>query len=132
MDRHGQDIAAVIKDALCAIAVMHIDIQNRGSAPGFQKRLCGDGRVVEKAKSARQIAERVVPRGAAQRIGCALSFKDCVNAAKGRLRRPVGRFPCSRRDGTSGIGLMEPRLTHRRAWIACGAPVWVDVGDHFV
>lgn len=58
--RYGQNIIAVIENALRSIAVVHIDIKNcRSQAVGAQA-FCRDGRIVEEAKSARKIAECMV------------------------------------------------------------------------
>jgi len=66
--RYEQDIVTVIKDILCAVAVMVIHIENRNPFSAIVcKSLCRDGRVVEIAIAGRHPARSVMPRWTAQR-----------------------------------------------------------------
>ena len=58
MDRHGQHIIAVVKDALGAIAVMQVNVQNRRSAARGAQAFGGDGGIVQVTKTTGKVAER--------------------------------------------------------------------------
>jgi hypothetical protein len=69
MDRHGEHVAARVEDALRAVAVVQVDVEDRDAAAGPGQPLGGDGRIVEKAEAAGEVGEGVVARRAAERVG---------------------------------------------------------------
>src|SRR6476646_10053801 len=69
MDRNRENVGAFVEDALRAIAVMHVDIEDRDPLVlqlKLSRRHCT---VVEKAESARKIAIGVMTWWPAQRVG---------------------------------------------------------------
>ena len=55
MHRAEEHIVALIQNALRAVAVMHVDIQNRRLGAAVHQHLCGNRGVVEIAEPAGQI-----------------------------------------------------------------------------
>ena len=56
MDRHRQHVGARIEDALGAVAVMHVDIEDGDALVLGAQMLGGDRRVVHEAEAAGHVA----------------------------------------------------------------------------
>ena len=69
MDRHGQHIGAGVEDALRAVAVMQVDVEDRDARRIRAQTLRGDRRIVEEAEAAGDIGEGVVAGRPAERVG---------------------------------------------------------------
>ncbi len=68
MDRDGEDVGALVEQALRAVAVVVVHIEHRHARhAGIAQRLCGQRRVVEKAVAAEEVGARVVARWAGER-----------------------------------------------------------------
>jgi hypothetical protein len=63
MDRHRQNVAAGIEHALGAVAVMHVDIEDRGPQPGLPQPFGGNACIVEETEPAGEIGKGMVARG---------------------------------------------------------------------
>jgi len=94
MDRGKEHVVACVEDRLSAIAVVVVHVEDRHLAMALvEKRLGGDGGVVEVAITAHQVAGGVVPRRATQRertVGAAL---DRLLCGQRDLGGAVGRLP---------------------------------------
>ena len=129
VQRHGQHIGAVVEDALGAVAMMQVDIQNGDLAALQDQLLGGDGGVVQVAKAARNLGKGVVTGGAAQGIG-GLALEQQFRRMDGTLRRGIGGNPGVGADGGRSVGDVEPGLTHGAEGITVVSAGGVDVGDH--
>ena len=131
MERHGQHVGARVKDALGAVAVMQVDIEDRHARRILAQALRGDRRIVEEAEAAGDVGKGVMPGRAAQRVSRGLACQHRV----GRLDRspgaPAGAAKSLGRDRACGIGHVVAGLADRRGRIGTVAGDRVDVGDHF-
>ena len=93
MDRHGQHVGALVEDALRAVAVMQVDVDDRHARGEAAKVLGGDRRIVEEAEAAGDIAEGMMARRAAERIGGAFACQHRVGGRHRRSRRSSRRCP---------------------------------------
>src|SRR6056297_2743776 len=130
MDRDGQYVVAIVENALRAVAVMHVDIEDRRAQARHTQPFGCDGSVVEKAEPPGQIAEGMMPRRAAEGVDSARALGQEIGTGDGALSRPIGGLPRARAYGTGGIGLMIARLSDGGFRIAIAARGGVDVGDH--
>ena len=133
MERNGQHVVPLVEDALGAVAVVQVDIEDRDSRRAGPQVLGDDGAVVQVAEAAGHVGEGVVARRPAERIGRLLAARDQGR----RLQRRVGagprRRPGALRDRTGRVGHVVARLPDRRCGIAAAGPaVGVDVRDHFL
>ena len=69
MDRDGEHVRPCVEDALRAVAVMQVDVEDRDARGGPAQMLGGDGRIVEEAEAAGDIGEGVMAGRTAERIG---------------------------------------------------------------
>ncbi|MPL86073.1 hypothetical protein SDC9_32049 [bioreactor metagenome] len=110
MQRDRQHVVTFVEDALRAVAVMHVDVEDRRAMAARAQILGRDAAVVEEAEPARDLAIGMMARGARQRIGPARARQDLVGATQRGLRRPVDRLPAFHRDRTGGIGVVVTDL----------------------
>ena len=68
MERHRQHVGARVEDALRAIAVMQVDVEDRHARALLAQALRGDRRIVEEAEAAGDVGEGVMPGRAAKRV----------------------------------------------------------------
>ena len=129
MDRQGQHVAPRVEDALCAIAVVQVHVQNGHPAARRAQTLCGDGRIVQIAEAARKLGKSMVPRRAAQRIGAARPAQHQIGCMQGGPGAGQRRAPGLRRDGAGGVGHVKPGLSDGGFGVPCVAAVGVDIGN---
>jgi len=131
MRRHGQHLRIVVEDALRAIAVVHVDVEDCRTAAGAQQRLGCDGGVVEETETARHVGEGVMPRRTAERVDHLLARQHRLGAAHRTLRRKIGRGPGVRPDGTGGVGHVPACLAHHAVGVADPVAIRMHVGHDF-
>ncbi len=132
VDRDGQNVVAFVEDALRAVAVVNVHVEDRGPVPELAQVFGCDAGVVQETEAAGQIAESMMAGRAAQHIDRLFAAMDEIRAREGALRRPVGGLPGAGRDRAGGIGLVKAGLSDGGAGVACRAPVGMDIGDDFV
>ena len=129
VNRDRQHVAAGPEDALGAVAVMDVDVEDRDPLVAGAQPLGGDRAVVEEAEAAGHVGEGVVARRPAQRIGGALALGD-----QGRRRdRDVGgqqrRLEGARADRAGGIGHVPAGAPDDAVRITRRIAARMDVGD---
>jgi len=95
MQRHHQHVRRVIEDRLRAVAVVHVDIEDRRRPARGDDPLRGDRGVVEVAEAAGMSAGRMVARRPRQRVG-SVAIKCRISRIDRRIRRAGDRVPCPR------------------------------------
>src|SRR5579875_594572 len=99
VQRAVPDIGALIKDHLCAVAVVRVDVDHRyPPGPAGAQRLGGDRGVVEVARAAVGAPRRVVTWWPAQRIGQPVAGANQVGRGQRGVRGPPDRLPASGAD----------------------------------
>ena len=128
VERDGQHVGAVVEDALGAVAVVQVDVEDGDFAALQRQLLGGNGGVVQVAKAAGQFGKGVVTGRAAQGVGgLALQQQFCrMDCALGR---GIGCDPGVGADRGGGVGHVKARLTHGGFRVAVLAAGGVDVGD---
>ena len=89
VDRHREDVLPLVKDALRAVAVVHVDIEDRNALMLQPKVASCHRAVVEEAEAAGHVGIGVVARRTAQRVGRILAVHDQVH--RERLDRCHGQ-----------------------------------------
>ena len=78
MYRHCVDVIPLVKNSLCAVTVVQIDINDCDTFMDASQFLRSDGAVVEVAKTTCQISEAMMSRRSAKRIAHPFALKDCL------------------------------------------------------
>jgi hypothetical protein len=111
MDRGQEYVVAVIEDRLAAVAVVVIDIKDRHPRGTLiEKRLGGNGHIVQIAVTTHQITGSVVARRTTEGKGAAGTVADQLLGAQGDLRRAVNRLPGAGRDRGAAIEAVITKL----------------------
>ena len=129
MDRHGEHIAPFVENALRAVAMVDVDVEDRDTLVAEPQMGGCDRAVVEKAKTAGDIAKGVVTGRAAERVDGILAIQHhCAAVAAtsvaaqaaakvpGPIGQPVRRVPAEPADDVGRVGR---GMAHR-----------MHVGDH--
>ena len=111
MDRHRENVGPFVEDALRAVAVVHIDIENRDALVlqlKLSRRHCA---VVEKAGSAREIAVGMMTGRPAKGIGCVLTVHDKLGSRGSDIGRGTGGSPGAGTDRARGVDRVPAEAT---------------------
>ena len=102
MERDGQYVVTVVKDAFGPIAMVHVPIKNgdfENGASGFRGLDC-DCDVGQQTESHRPIRATVMARWAAERVGVGVgTIKHGRNCRGGQPCRQCGKFETTRCKG---------------------------------
>jgi hypothetical protein len=93
VERDRQHVAAGVKDALRPIAVVQVDVEDGDPFGRIAQKLRGNRRVVEVTEAAGQVAEGVMARRSAERIGTALAGEQQPGPGDRALGAPIGGAP---------------------------------------
>ena len=138
VQRHVLHVVTVVENFLCAIAVVVVHVQHGDLSPGaLHDVVCSNGRVVEEAVAAVQVAGGVMPRWATQPVHRTLAGEHCIAGGECGIHRSACRLVralCQRRGGfetppsqTSGDGFGFGGGTHLIANLVAVE----EVGHHF-
>ena len=131
---HGdvQDVVAGPEDVLCAVAVVVVDVEHPGPAPGGQ--VTGrHRRPVEQAEPAVVVAPRVVPRRSGERVGERGAVSDGVGGGQRDVDGRAGCLVAARDDRGRGVEAPPADVAEvRRARLAATTQTGdrERVGDH--
>ena len=107
MQRGEEHVGPIVEDALRAVAVMHVDVENRNARQRAAHVLRRDRDVVEIAEPAGHVGIGVVARRPAQPIG----DRGAVEHERGGVDRDIGAGDGSRpgpgADRAGGVGGVE-------------------------
>src|SRR5581483_646924 len=78
VDRYGQHIVTFVEDALCAVAMMYVDIEDRHALMLRTQTLRGDCRIVQKAETAGHVGIGMMARRPAKSIDLPLAGQYSV------------------------------------------------------
>ncbi|CAN5182619.1 hypothetical protein BH10PSE6_BH10PSE6_10790 [soil metagenome] len=132
MDRNGQHVGPLEEDALRAVAVMHVDVEDRDALVLAAQALRGDRRVVQEAEAAGHVGIGVMPGRPAEGISLARAVQHEVRSRGRHFGRRKGCVPGARANRAGKVDLMPAgasgqRLRVRRR-ISCRMDVGHDLG----
>ena len=95
MHRCEEDIVSVVKDCLCPIAVVNIEVQDCYSVESGTRECSFDTYrdIVEKAEAHRTVGQCVVARGAHRAEDITTIGQDVIDRSDGCTSSSKGRFP---------------------------------------
>ena len=131
VQRGGEHVRPRIEDALGAVAVMQVDIEDCHPRSLLAQRLGGDCRIVDEAEAAGDINKGMMAGRAAQRIGRRRARHHRFGSLDRAPGAPQRALPGFAGDRAGGVGHMVAGLTDRRGRIGAGSRDRMDVGDHF-
>ena len=110
MDRHREDVRPFVEDALRAVAVVDVDVEDRDALmlqPQMRRR---DRAVVEETEAAGHVAIGVMAGRTAQRIGRVLAVHDQLRGRRRDIRGGAGRGPGAGADRAAAVSAVcQPR-----------------------
>jgi len=130
VNRNGEDVTSLVEDALRAVAVVNVDIEDRDALVAEPQMRGCDSAVVEKAEAAGDIAEGVMAGRPAQRVDRILTIGHQLR----RSRRDIGGGArgCrgARPDRTRGVGGVPAQPADNVRRIRRGMTHRMHIGDH--
>ena len=126
----GQDVGPCIENALRAVAVMHIDIEDRDALVALPQMSRCDRGVVEKAEAAGHVGIGVMTGRAAERVAGILAVDHELRRGHRDIGRRTGAGPGAGADRTGGIGGVPAELADDAGRIGRGMANRVNVGNH--
>jgi hypothetical protein len=130
MQGNGQHIVALVKNALGAIAVVHVDVEYGDALMLFAQDLRGYRTVVQVAKSTGKLAACVVSWRSGKRVAGRRAVQNFQRRMHGAPGTPAGTIPGVRGDRRRAIEYVVADLTHRRLWVHDIPCVRMHVGSH--
>ncbi len=130
MDRDGEHVGPFVEDALRAVAVMDVDVEDRDTLVlQAQVRGC-DRAVVEKAEAAGEIAIGVMAGRTAKRVGRALAVHDELRRRRRDIGGRAGSGPGAGADRAGGVDRVPAEAADDVGRISPGIADRMHVGDH--
>ena len=112
MQAGKKHVRAVIKNGLCAVAVVVVHVQNcHALQDAVAQVLRGQGGVVQKAVATKKVGASVVAGRAAQGEGGARALRHVVRRAQGAFRPSACRHPGAGGEGRTSVKRIQ---THAR------------------
>src|SRR5690242_21170861 len=104
MNRNRKHVGPLVEDALRAVAVMYVNIEDRHTLVLVAQALRRDGRVVQKAETACHVGEGMMAGRPAERVDLACAVAHEVGRCDRGIARGKSGVPGARADGTSEVG----------------------------
>src|SRR5438105_8179168 len=109
VDRGGEHVVALVEDALRAVAMVVVDVDDRHARGArVAQGLCGEGRVVEKAVAAEEVGAGVVARRAGERQRRAGTGRHGAGGIDRTRRAGERRLPSARAEWRAGVERIQP------------------------
>jgi hypothetical protein len=131
VDRHREHIRLFVEDSLRAVAMMHVDIEDRDPLMLQLKMSCRHRAIVQKAESPGDVAKGMVTGRPAQRVGRVFPVHDELGGGRGNIGRGAGRGPGSRTDRAPRIGRVPTEPADDVGRVRRGMADGMHIGDHF-
>ena len=130
MDRHGEDVGPVIKNALRAVAMMNVDVEDRHALVAEAQMGGCDRAVVEKAKAAGDVAKGVMTGRPAECVDGILAVHHHLRRCRRDIGGGAGGGKGTGSDRTAGVGGVPAQPADDVRRVRGSMAHRMHVGDH--
>ena len=130
MDRDGEDVRPLVENALRAVAVMDVDVEDHDALVLQPQMRGGDRAVVEEAEAAGHVAIGVMAGRTAERVDRILAVHHHLRRRRRDIGGGAGGGPGAGPDRTAGVGGVPAEPADDMGRIGRGMAHRMHVGDH--
>ena len=128
MQRNKLHIVTLIKNLLCAIAMVIVDIKHRHFGASRARHMMGcDRRIVEKAISAIKICRRMMPWWSAQTITIFCTVQNNFRRAHRHIYGATRCFICTHRQRRRSLEAPPTQFSVNRLWLDPVAHIFAQI-----